>query len=463
MKATSKPNHLAVLIERMKAEDLPQVVIDTFGYYYEQLVSGATGLISEADIRPVQIDEVADATQLESFAHAGREALDKTVMIILNGGLGTSMGLQRAKSLLPVKEGKSFLDIIVEQAACTGVNLAFMNSFNTHADTVAAVDKLGPERLPQYFLQHKFPKILKSDYSAANYPPNPELEWNPPGHGEIYTALYTSGLLKKLISEGVQYALIANADNLGATLEPSLLGYFAEQNFPIMMEVAQRTPADMKGGHLARHTNGRLVLREIAQCPKEDYVTFQDIDYHRFFNTNSIWLNLKALEALIHSNPVIQLPMILNPKTINPRDASSPAVYQIETAMGAAISLFDRAAAVKVPVERFCPVKKTQDLLALRSDCYMLTDTGGVAPSPQRRLGRIQIQLDTDYYGKIDDLDKRFSQGVPSLLECEALTIEGDVYFEENVAIKGSVHLRNLGTTPATIKAGTVIASDLTF
>jgi UTP--glucose-1-phosphate uridylyltransferase len=317
--------------------------------------------------------------------------------------------------------------------------------------------------LPQYFLQHKFPKILKSDYSAANYPPNPELEWNPPGHGEIYTALYTSGLLKKLISEGVQYALIANADNLGATLEPSLLGYFAEQNFPIMMEVAQRTPADMKGGHLARHTNGRLVLREIAQCPKEDYATFQDIDYHRFFNTNSIWLNLKALEALIHSNPVIQLPMILNPKTINPRDASSPAVYQIETAMGAAISLFDRAAAVKVPVERFCPVKKTQDLLALRSDCYMLTDTGGVAPSPQRRLGRIQIQLDTDYYGKIDDLDKRFSQGVPSLLECEALTIEGDVYFEENVAIKGSVHLRNIGTTPATIKAGTVIASDLTF
>jgi UTP--glucose-1-phosphate uridylyltransferase len=289
------------------------------------------------------------------------------------------------------------------------------------------------------------------------------LEWNPPGHGDIYTALQTSGLLEKLTAEGMTYAFIANADNLGATMDLSLLGYFATHGFPMMMEVARRTPADTKGGHLARRKDGRLLLREIAQCPKADLQRFQDIDRYRFFNTNSIWLNLHALRDRIRENPVIHLPLILNPKTVDPRDKTSPAVYQIETAMGSAISLFGKASAVNVPMQRFSPVKKTSDLLALRSDGYAFATDGTLTLSPERTTGRIQIQLDNRFYGKIDDFERHFAKGIPSLIHCERLEIEGDVYFEKEIAIRGCVRIRNPHDKPATIPAGTIIDGDLTF
>ncbi len=119
-------------------------------------------------------------------------------------------------------------------------------------------------------MQHKFPKILQKDYSPASWPKNPKLEWNPPGHGDVYTALLTSGMLDSLLADGIIYAFISNSDNLGARLDESLLGYFAHHQFPFMMEVAEKTPADIKGGHLARHKNGRLILREAAQCPANE-------------------------------------------------------------------------------------------------------------------------------------------------------------------------------------------------
>lgn len=456
-------NHLSAFMEKMKAANLPQVVIDTFAHYYNELMAGATGLISDRDIQPVNEADIAEASRLDAYGDAGRQARSKAVMIILNGGLGTSMGLTCAKSLITVKNGKSFLQIIVETAERLGIDLAFMNSFNTHKDTVAAVETLAPRRMPRFFLQHKFPKILRHDFSPAHWPADPEAEWNPPGHGEVYTALHTSGLLDQLLAEGREYALIANADNLGATLDNTLLGYFAEQRYPIMMEVAKRTPADMKGGHLARHKNGRLVLREIAQCPEEEHGAFQDIAYYRYFNTNSLWINLKALAALIAKNPVIHLPIILNPKTVDPRDKTSPPVYQIETAMGAAISLFDGAAAVEVPVERFSPVKKCPDLLAVRSDCFEFNSSGFLVPNPNRRLGRIHIDLDSTFYGKIDAFEERFAKGVPSLRDCEALSIQGDIYFEADVTIRGRVRIHNTSDRPAVIPAGTLIEDDLIF
>lgn len=456
-------SQLPDFVNKMKSENLPQVVIDTFAHYYRQIVAGATGMISDNDIEAVNDNDIADATQLKHYAEKGGKALDKVVMIILNGGLGTNMGLKRAKTLLTVKDGKSFLDIIVEQANRKGINLAFMNSFNTHQDTMAAIKARCPECSPLFFLQHKFPKIMKDGLGVARWPSNPSLEWNPPGHGDIYTALQTSGLLEKMVSDGMKYALIVNADNLGASLDKSLLGYFVDQGFPIMMEVAQRTPSDMKGGHLARHRDGRLVLREIAQCPENECKAFQDIQYFRFFNTNSIWINLIAFRNLIYRNPVIHLPIILNAKTLDPRDKDSPKVYQIETAMGSAISLFQNAAVVKVPVERFSPVKKTPDLLALRSDCYTFSSAGDLVPNPQRIEGRIHIQLDDDYYGKIDDFEKRFAKGVPSLISCKSLVIKGDVHFEKNVRFKGHVHIHNTRRNSVTIPAGTVVDGDLIF
>jgi UTP--glucose-1-phosphate uridylyltransferase len=467
MKHSEDTGYLAAFISKMQSEGLPSAVIDIFAYYYNQVIKGETGLVYDRDIRPVEPDEIEQFHNLGNYAAAGIERFHQTVRIVLNGGLGTSMGLTGAKSLIKIKDGKSFLYFILKQAQNHAVRLAFMNSFSTHEDTMAAISELKPTRFPVVFQQHKYPKILQKDLSPAIWSKNPNLEWNPPGHGDVYTALLTSGMLKKLLDQGIFYAFITNSDNLGARLDESLLGYFAIHQFPFMMEVAEKTPADIKGGHVARHKNGRLILREAAQCPKDELDAFQDIRRFRYFNTNNIWINLKALKALFDERKMVNLPLILNPKTLDPRDGTSPPVSQVESAMGAAISLFDGTAAVRVPRNRFYPVKTCNDLLAVRSDCFVYTEDHSLRINPAReelkRTDVVKVKLDPKYYGKIDGLDERFGDGVPSLVDCDSLTIEGDVGFEKDVTIKGSVCIKNRQKSREIIKAGTIIDQDLIF
>lgn len=468
MKHNNGGKHLAAFISKMKSEGLPPLVIDTFAYYYGKVIKGDTGMVYDRDIQPVRSDEIGDFHKLSKYANAGIGVFHQTVRIVLNGGLGTSMGLTGPKSLIEVKNGKSFLDIIIKQARGHAVKLAFMNSFSTHEDTKRALAELKPANFPDIFLQHKYPKVLQKDFSPATWPQDPVLEWNPPGHGDVYTALLTSGMLKKLLDQDIFYAFISNSDNLGARLDESLLGYFANHQFPFMMEVAEKTPADLKGGHVARHKNGRLILREAAQCPKSEISAFQDIRRYRYFNTNNIWINLKALKTLFDKRKMINLPLILNPKSLDPRDETSPPVYQVESAMGAAVSLFDGTAAVRVPRDRFHPVKTCNDLLAVRSDCFVYDEDQNLRINPDRQAkGKddkddvVKIKLDPGYYGKIDDLDKRFANGIPSLVDCDSLIIEGDVLFEKNVKIKGEVKIKNTKQFQAVIKEGTVIDQNL--
>jgi UTP--glucose-1-phosphate uridylyltransferase len=250
---------------------------------------------------------------------------------------------------------------------------------------------------------------------------------------------------------------------LGATLSESLLGYFVENRFPFMMEVAPRTPSDVKGGHIARRKDGRLILRESAQCPENEICAFRDIHRYGLFNTNNIWIDLNVLYDMIQDSGSIKLPMIRNPKTLDPRDENSPKVFQIETAMGAAISLFEDAAAIKVSPSRFLPVKKCNDLLSIRSDRFIFSDNDHPVLNPETKFTDIHIDLDPQYYGKIDFFDERFSDGVPSLTDCESLTIKGDVRFESDVAVKGKVVIENNGKTQAVIRKGSVIEKNLIF
>ncbi|MFO7554509.1 MAG: UTP--glucose-1-phosphate uridylyltransferase [Desulfobacterales bacterium] len=455
--------HLPSFISKMERQGIHSVVIDTFAYYYKKVLSGETGFIPNKDIQPITSDEIEDADHIQKYAEAGRDAFKNAVMIKLNGGLGTSMGLTQAKSLLEVKNRKTFLEIILNQAEKHQVKLALMNSFNTHEDTVNTLLRIKPSDPPLLFLQNKFPKILQENFAPAHWPKNPDLEWNPPGHGDIYSAIFISGVLKALLDKGIVYAFISNSDNLGATLDESILGYFSENEFPFMMEVAPRTPSDVKGGHIARYKDGRLVLRESAQCPENELSAFRDITRYGFFNTNSIWINLTALHKLIQKTGTVKLPMILNPKTLDPRDENSPKVFQIETAMGAAISLFENAAVIKVPPSRFLPVKKCNELLSIRSDRFIFSKKNHLTLNPEIGPKTIKIDLDPKYYGKIDHFDERFNNGIPSLTDCESLTIKGNVRFENNVTIKGRVVITNKGKTQAVIKAGTVVEKDIVF
>jgi len=230
-----------------------------------------------------------------------------------------------------------------------------------------------------------------------------------------------------------------------------------------MMEVAPRTPAYVQGGHVARHRDGRLTLRESAQCPKNELSAFRDIKRYGFFNTNNIWINLEALDRLLEKQGIITLPLIRNPKTLDARDEKTPKVYQIETAMGAAISLFKDATLIQVPLSRFLPVKKCNELLSIRSDRFIFSKENNLVLNPKVRSKIIQIDLDPRYYGKIDLFDERFIQGIPSLMDCESLTILGDVRFERNVTIKGRVVITNDLKSQVVVKEGTVLDKDVIF
>jgi UTP--glucose-1-phosphate uridylyltransferase len=451
----------APFAERMRAEGLPDIAIRTFEHYYRQLIKGETGLIPETEITPV--NSLPDAeTFSEQLAQAGQATLSKTILLKLNGGLGTSMGLTKAKSLLTVKNGLSFLDIIARQAIEIGIPLVLMNSFSTQADSLAALEKYPdlPGHVPLDFVQHKIPKIAQADFSPAEWPQEPDLAWCPPGHGDIYTALVTSGLLNRLLDAGYKYAFVSNADNLGAVMDTAILGYLAENRIPFMIEVAGRTGADKKGGHLA-YRNGQLILRESAQCPAEDEAAFQDVGRHKYFNTNNLWLNLPALKAVLEANNnILGLPMIRNAKTLDPRDPASPPVYQLETAMGSAIAVFEGAQAVRVPRSRFAPVKTTNDLLAIRSDAYTLTGDYRVIANPARTLDHIVVDLDSRYYKMIADLEARFPHGALSLLECVRLTVEGDIRFGANVRAKGDVTLTNHSGAQVKIEDNTLLRGE---
>ncbi len=459
----------APFVTRMKEAGLPDIAIRNFLHYYEALGAGESGLIPEADIEPV--GGLPDAEALDpALADLGRAALGRTVVIKLNGGLGTSMGMQKAKSLLPVKAGRTFLHIIASACAHQGVPLVLMNSFATHADSLAALEQAptapggggaGARNLPTDFLQHKIPKVHHADLTPAHWPDNPDLAWCPPGHGDLYPALVSSGALDALQAAGMDYAFVSNADNLGAVVDPAILGYLVSRNVPFLMEVADRTVADRKGGHLARRrSDDHLLLRERAQCPEAELSAFEDVAAHRYFNTNSLWLHLPTVQRLLDERDgVLGLPLIVNHKPLDPRDPSTPRVVQLETAMGAAIAAIPGAEALRVPRTRFAPVKTTSDLLAVRSDAYLLTEDHRVIPNPARdpALPVLDVRLDPRFYRLIDALEARFPQGPPSLIECAELEIVGDVRFGRDVTCRGRVAIRNEESAPLHIADGTVL------
>jgi UTP--glucose-1-phosphate uridylyltransferase len=442
---------LQACVDKMEREGLAPEAVASFRHYYEQLVAGETGIVAEAEIEP--LDALPDYTDLP----AAEAPLDQAVMIKLNGGLGTSMGMTGPKSLLPVKEELTFLDVIVRQVRALRAEhgarlpLVLMNSFATRGPSLAALPEDVEADVPVDFVQNKIPKVLEDGLGPAEWPPNPELEWCPPGHGDLYTALQTSGMLERLLDQGYRYAFVSNVDNLGAVLDPRILAWFAGSGAPFASEAIDRTEADKKGGHLARRDGG-LLLRESAQVADADQDAFQDTSRHRFFNANNLWIDLQALDGVLRrSGPVLGLPLIVNRKTVDPGDKASPRVIQLETAMGAAIGVFDGAVALRVPRARFLPVKTTSDLLVLRSDAYVLADDGRLALAGGRDAAPL-VSL-SDEFKLLRDFDARFAQGPPSLAEAERLTVEGDVTFGGDVVVRGTARVEG----PATIPDGAVL------
>lgn len=448
--------------DKMAAAGVDPVAIDTFAHYYRLLEHGETGMIPESTIDPVDMDRLDDVEVPDDVAAA---AIRTTAVIKLNGGLGTSMGMDRAKSLLCVRRGLSFLDIIARQVLHLrqeyGVTLPLilMNSFRTSGDTMAALaryEDLPVDGLPLEFLQNKEPKLLKKDLSPVSWPKDPDLEWCPPGHGDLYTALRGTGLLDRLIAAGYERVLVSNSDNLGAVPDARVAGWFASTGAPFAIEAVRRTPSDKKGGHFARRkSDGRLVLRETAQTLDEDKDALADLDRHRFCSTNNLWIDLAALKAALDQRDgILGLPLIRNVKNVDPSDKTSPEVIQVETAMGAAIEVFEGATLIEVGRDRFVPVKTTNDLLVLRSDVY---DIGQDFVLDQQADEIPYVDLDGEHYKLVGEFDKRFPEGAPSLRNATSLTVAGDFTFCKGVQVVGEVALES--ASAQRVDGGTVLSS----
>lgn len=432
---------------KMTAAGVDLVAIDVFEHYYHQLENGATGMIPESSIEPVDMESLIGIDVDQDLA---AEAIRTTAVIKLNGGLGTSMGMDRAKSLLPVRDGYSFLDIMVRQVLHlrreygARLPLILMNSFSTSAETHAALERyldegFAVDGLPIDFIQNREPRLLADTLEPVDWPANPSLEWCPPGHGDVYTALRGTGLLRTLREQGFERVFVSNSDNLGATPDARLAGWFAESGAPFAIEAVRRSASDKKGGHFAvRRADGRIVLRETAQTLPEDKESLADLSRHRFCSTNNLWFDLAAMDAeLDRRQGALGLPLIRNEKHVDNADTSSPRVIQIESAMGAAIEVFDGARTIEVGRDRFIPVKTTSDLLVLRSDVYELEDDFTLVQQ-SKTLPYVDL---SEPYRLITDFDERFAHGVPSLIDAESLIVEGNWSFGAGVRVSGSVTL----------------------
>jgi UTP--glucose-1-phosphate uridylyltransferase len=321
----------------------------------------------------------------------------------------------------------------------------FMNSFRTREDTVEVLRPylegdagLADAVLPLDFLQNKEPKLRADDLTPVEWPDDRDLEWCPPGHGDLYTALRGSGLLDAMIDEGFTQVFVSNSDNLGAVPDPRVAGWFAASGAPFAIEAVRRTPSDRKGGHFARRKeDGRVVLRETAQTLPEDADALADLGRHRFTSTNNLWFDLAAMKAeLDRRDGILGLAMIRNTKTVDPSDPDSPEVIQIETAMGAAIEVFEGAMTIEVGRDRFVPVKTTNDLLVLRSDCYELDEDYVLQQVPDA-IPFVDLSKD---YKLIEGFD-RLVESVPSLREAASLEVDGEWTFGPGVRVLGKASL----------------------
>jgi len=373
---------------------------------------------------------------------AMKQMLDKLVVIKLNGGLGTSMGCSGPKSVIPVRNDLTFLDLTVQQIEYLNkkydadVPLVLMNSFNTDEETMKIIRKYAGFRVSiRSFNQSRYPRINKESLMPIARSCRTEDDinaWYPPGHGDFYDSFNNSGLLDDLIAEGREVCFMSNIDNLGATVDLKILEMMLKQNRHFIMEVTDKTRADVKGGTLINY-EGKLRLLEAAQVPPNHVEDFKSIKQFNVFNTNNLWINLEATKRNVDER-TLDMEIIVNPKTLE----GGVNVYQLETAVGAAMKSFDNAIGLNVPRSRFLPVKKTSDLLLVMSNLYSM-EFGALVMSPKRMFPSTPlIKLGDNHFQKVAIFLKRFGS-IPDILELDHLTVSGDVTFGRGVSLRGTV------------------------
>ena len=431
---------LSLFLEKMTQRGANDKLKTQFVSLYTRYLSGETGQVVWEEVEQLEDSDLIPLETLpEHYRRLGEKAISKWGVVKLNGGLGTSMGCKGPKSIIPIHETQTFLDIIADQVKDlqthygVKIPLILMNSVATSEDTKLALSgKLAFTEL----IQNDFPRVDVLSKDPFSCPHDRSQEWSPAGHGDFYLSLVESGLLDQLISQGIEYLFISNADNLGPSFEPRILGYMEEHGCDFVMETTPKTKLDVKGGTLIRH-GGRLELLERAQVPEAHIPEFEDITQFHVFNTNNIWVRLSAIKRL-YANPVL-LPLIVNPKKIE-----GHPVVQLESAIGSALTFFDQSVSIVVGRDRFLPVKKTSDLMVIKSDLVQKNENKTLEFGSETLLhaGYPDIRL-SEHFQDMASFNRRI-QAMPSLKGIEQLVLDGDIVIGPGVSFKGTVSIKVL-------------------
>jgi len=417
---------------------------DGFQKLFSKFINETGPSVHWEKIEKLPKDAIANYADLPDAADktAIKNMLNQLVVIKLNGGLGTSMGCSGPKSVIPVRNDLTFLDLTVQQIEYLNktydadVPLVLMNSFNTDDETMKIIRKYSGFKVSiRTFNQSRFPRINKESLMpvAKTCRAEEDMEaWYPPGHGDFYQSLSNSGLLDEYVNMGKKFCFISNIDNLGATVDLNILNLCLSHNHEFIMEVTDKTRADVKGGTLINY-EGKLRLLEVAQVPKEHEEEFKSVKKFNVFNTNNLWISMDAI-ARIMQEKTLDMEIIVNPKTLD----NGLNVYQLETAVGAAMKCFENAMGINVPRSRFLPVKKTSDLLLVMSNLYSLNH-GALVMSPKRMFPSTPlVKLGDNHFKKVQAFLSRFGS-IPDMLELDHLTVSGDVTFGRGVSLRGTV------------------------
>lgn len=435
-----------------------------FESLFRQYVSEIGTKINWSKIHPPREGMIKEHATLPSVDDADAIAglLSKLAVVKLNGGLGTSMGCVGPKSSITVRDDKTFLDLCVRQIEylndqyAVDVPLVLMNSFSTHEETQKLLRKYQVAHCPiRQFNQSRFPRILRGALRPLPTNNSNDSEWYPPGHGDFYASLQSSGLLDQLLAEGKEWVFVSNIDNLGATVDLSILNFAVNnsETCEFIMEVTNKTRADIKGGTLIDY-DGQTRLLEVAQVPKDKLEEFKSITKFRIFNTNNLWINLRAVKRILDLGKM-HMEVIENSKTLD----SGQRIIQLETAVGSAIKNFLGGIGINVSRSRFLPVKKSSDLLLVMSNLYNLVH-GTLRLVPQRVFEVPLIKLGDHHFAKVKEFLQRF-ENIPNILELDHLTVSGDVIFGKDVTLKGTVIIIANEGQHIDIPAGSVLENKI--
>eukprot|EP01138_Halocafeteria_seosinensis_P002238 gb/GECG01002290.1/.p1 GENE.gb/GECG01002290.1/~~gb/GECG01002290.1/.p1 ORF type:complete len:511 (+),score=60.30 gb/GECG01002290.1/:1-1533(+) len=463
--STAERIRSAIENARIMDGDSAKEFSDIVARYVDQKMNKTS--VDWSRIHPPSEDLVMDHNRLETCPRQQdlrQDLLQKLAIVKLNGGLGTSMGCRGPKSALEVRSDLTFLDMTVRQIEYLNtrygvdVPLILMNSFNTHDETVKIVRKYADHNLTIHcFMQSCFPVIERDHHAILPEEPfSPETKelWYPPGHGDVYRALARSGVLDKLLDQGKEYVFISNVDNLGATADFDIVYYLINNDIEFAMEVTQRTRADVQGGTLISYQDessqgeardggaatrqggtssgkSKPKLLELAQIPAAHQDEFKSLKRFKMFNTNNIWVSLKAVKRAVEAD-LLKPPVIVTSRVVDDKD-----VLQLETAAGAAIEAFDKAIGINVSRSRFMPVKSTSDLLVVQSNIYDIKH-GSLQPKEERETDVIPVVKLGPEFEKVQDYKMRL-KNIPDMLELDHLTVSGNVFFGQKVVLKGTV------------------------